>query len=134
MDAKELMALSEKATPGEWRFNVGVEAYGTVSADALALRIALICGPQNANDNGAFIAAAVNFIRSPEFAEMVKNDARYRWLRHGDNDQLVMRIYDEEGKATRNLDLKTDECWMLGRDQLDAAIDAHLAGQGEGNG
>ena len=59
----ETMETETKFTPGPWRFNPTVEHAGTVSADALGLRVALICAPSmgqtNQTDaNGRLIAAS----------------------------------------------------------------------------
>lgn len=51
---------------------------------------------------------------------------RYRWLRHGDNDERVLRIWVGPGKH-RDFDSGVDGFWLLREQHLDAAIDAQLA-------
>jgi len=49
--------------------------------------------------------------------EAMKRDAeRYRWLRHGDNDEVVLRVTDDTAYLPRN-------------EELDAAIDAAIKGE-----
>jgi len=148
MDVKELMALSEKATVGKWSA-CGAERGGCIcgliwseEADA-----ALACtsvkdtpdGPDviignQIGANAVLIAAVVNFIRSPEFAEMVKNDARWKYARSNLTQGCQQRTI-----TPWVICFRADafvEGWTL--DQLDGLVDnaiaAHLAGQGEGNG
>ncbi len=66
--------------------------------------------------------------------EAVQLDAaRYRWLRHGDHDEMVMRTY-ADGVGTRPFDPNVDNSWLFRGDELDAAIDAQLArGSGAGS-
>ena len=54
-------------TPGPWRFNPRVECAGTVSADAVGLRVALICAPgtgrtSETDANANLIAAAPDLL------------------------------------------------------------------------
>ena len=54
-------------------------------------------------------------------AEAAEADARrYRWLRHGDNDELLIRSSHTENCGP-------DYCWLLRGEELDNAIDAELA-------
>lgn len=55
-----------------------------------------------------------------------KRDAeRYRWLRHGDNDEFVMFTFD--GPGFRKFDARFDPCWLPRNEKLDAAIDAAMS-------
>jgi hypothetical protein len=48
----------------------------------------------------------------------LKADAdRYRWLRHGDNDELVLVTYERHTEMT-------PPCYLPRNEELDAAIDA----------
>ena len=51
---------------------------------------------------------------------MLKDAERYRWLRHGDNDELVMQKYSQiiEGEATH---------YLRRNESLDDAIDAAMS-------
>lgn len=73
---------------------------------------------------------APTLIDPAELAALRRDAARYRWLRHGDNDELVMRSYGDKGGA-RPFDPKIDGCWLPRNDELDRAIDAALAANGE---
>jgi len=63
-----------------------------------------------------------------------KDAARYRWLRHGDNDELVLMTYGEHG--SRPFDARMDPCWLPRDAMLDVAIDAAmgLGAVGKGDG
>lgn len=86
---EELLALADKATPGEWqyskitgsKFDVFSELTGDVVCRAKPLRTPRATLSRETADNAAFIAAAANFIRSDEFKALVKDAERYRWLR-----------------------------------------------------
>jgi hypothetical protein len=71
-----LLGLGEKATAGEWEANDDLVATdkGPVAGTCVS---ALDWREDDAN--AAFIAAACNFIRSPEFAALVADAERYRW-------------------------------------------------------
>lgn len=72
----ELLALSELATPGEWRASSG-HVYADETEDRLGCDIN--CRNGNANDwkkNAAFITAAVNFIRSDAFRQMAEAETK----------------------------------------------------------
>lgn len=66
-----------------------------------------------------------------------KRDAeRYRWLRSGDNDELVMRTYADNGRqigGVRPFDPRFDNSFLLRNEKLDAAIDT-ASGDAEGAG
>jgi hypothetical protein len=63
--------------------------------------------------------------------DLLRPDAtRYRWLRQGDNDEVVMRTYDK-GKV-RAFDARFDSCWLPRKHELDAAIDAALSAREAG--
>lgn len=53
-------------------------------------------------------------------AKMRKDAERYRWLRHGDNDEAVLHF-------TNDARCGTDSVWILRGGDLDAAIDSELA-------
>ena len=57
-----------------------------------------------------------------ELAEAKKDAERYRWLRHGDNDEPLLKFSFE---ARCN----SDDVWLLRNDELDAAIDAAMKGK-----
>lgn len=58
-------------------------------------------------------------------AENAKDAERYRWLRHGDNDEHVLLTHD--GKlGVRPFDSRFDGVWLPRNEKLDAAIDAAL--------
>ncbi len=58
-----------------------------------------------------------------ELAEHRRDAERYRWLRHGDNDERVLKSYpDTDG---------TQYIYLPRNKELDVAIDAALAAQGE---
>ena len=62
-------------------------------------------------------------------AEAAEQDAaRYRWLRHGDNDERVMRSYGKDG--LREYDPRFDGSFVLRNQDLDAAIDTAIAQAG----
>lgn len=66
--------------------------------------------------------------RLTEENEQLRADAeRYRWLRHGDNDEKIIKVYGADG--TRDFDASFDDCWLPRNEQLDAAIDAQRAGE-----
>jgi len=115
MNVQELMALSEKAESGKWN---ELDVMGAM---------------QGHGRNMAFILAAVNFIRSPEFAEMVKNDARWRWL-CGQNAFLLH--YEDVEWEKHRVNLRCGLPLDNWADALIAELAAKLAahGQGEGNG
>ena len=52
--------------------------------------------------------------------------ARYRWLRHGDNDEIVMRCADGSPVPVMQPD-ETAPCFLLRSEQLDEAIDQAMA-------
>lgn len=55
-----------------------------------------------------------------ERAEALERDAeRYRWLRHGDNDEPLLEFSLEARCGT-------DDVWLLRNEELDAAIDSAL--------
>lgn len=47
---------------------------------------------------------------------MQRDAQRYRWLRHGDNDEHVLKFSNEARCGT-------DHVWLLRGEELDAAID-----------
>ena len=52
--------------------------------------------------------------------EDARDAARYRWLRHGDNDESVMKV---RGSS------KLMDVWLLRTTELDTAIDAAIAAE-----
>jgi len=55
-----------------------------------------------------------------EMGRLRADAARYRWLRHGDNDEKCVRFNDGR-------DAMTDPfAWLLRNEELDAAIDAAM--------
>lgn len=64
-----------------------------------------------------------------ERVKVLEADARrYQWLRYGDNDEVVLMVYD--GKV-RRFDHRFDNAWLPRNEKLDAAIDvASMAGKG----
>jgi hypothetical protein len=107
MNVTELMALSEKVTQEEiWYYAPYIRE------SEFDVR----------TEGQRFVTAAVNFIRSPEFAERVKNAARYRWLQEHGLEICWNRMVPYSPGYTA-----TDA------EEMDIAIDAHLAAQqGEG--
>jgi hypothetical protein len=72
--------------------------------------------------------AAVAFIRSDEFGEMVKNDARYKWLRDK-SEKTQCGFYLSVGEALKDIRFQPQTV----DNSIDAAIDAQLSQpQGEG--
>lgn len=70
---------------------------------------------------------AERFLALSELEQARKDAERYRWLRHGDNDELVIRksCYVNDGTDERGLD------WLPRNKELDSAIDAALTGTQE---
>jgi hypothetical protein len=64
--------------------------------------------------------------------EAERDAARYRWLRHGDNDETVMLTYDSATRKARRFDPRRDSSWLLRSEELDAAIDRALSLEGGG--
>lgn len=65
-----------------------------------------------------------------KFAEVERDAARYRWLRHGDHDEIVLRVYEPgTGGHHRPFDWRLDGVWLLRNEQLDAAIDSAMPGE-----
>lgn len=62
---------------------------------------------------------ADNEVLLAEIAALKKDAERYRWLRHGDNDEPLLKFL---------LDARcgTDDVWLLRSEELDAAIDSAL--------
>jgi hypothetical protein len=54
--------------------------------------------------------------------EAERDAERYRWLRHGDNDENVLLVYDK-GRV-RKFGASYDNFWLLRDESLDTAIDA----------
>jgi hypothetical protein len=53
---------------------------------------------------------------------------RYRWLRYGDNDELVLRVFGEDDSTpSRPFDPAKDYCYLPRDKRLDTAIDAQLS-------
>ena len=56
-----------------------------------------------------------------QLQRMAKDAERYRWLRHGDNDDICIEFAD-------GLDgMYADQVWLLRGEKLDAVIDAGIA-------
>lgn len=57
----------------------------------------------------------------PALPALQKDAERYRWLRHGDNDDICIEFAD-------GLDgMYADQVWLLRGEKLDAVIDAGIA-------
>lgn len=89
------MNAQTKHTPGPWLFNQPVEHAGTVSADNVGKRIAVICAPSlgptgETIANGNLIAAAPELLdvcqRVFKFAKAVADD--------GDMDEEAKPLYE----------------------------------------
>ena len=57
------------------------------------------------------------FVR--KYMELRKDAERYRWLRHGDNDDICIEFAE-------GVDCYADDVWLLRGEKLDAVIDAGI--------
>lgn len=117
----QVQELLGRATPGEFR-TFGESLHTGISRDNEWM------AEMWNEDDAQAIAAAVNWIREhgPELMKRLdrygagdaEDAARYRWLRAGDNDELVIqRQYRRVAP------------FLLRGEKLDAAIDAARAGE-----
>ena len=122
-DLQELVALLEKATPGKYYVVTGKRiSVGPCPGQAVA-----ICNYDNGpieKANAAAIAAAINFLRSPAFAEMAVSARRYEWLRSRANQKTAYDVFGDGGHWTVGVHSNDN------RLTLDAAIDAAASGGG----
>lgn len=58
--------------------------------------------------------------------ELRRDALRYRWLRYGDNDEQVLRVYDSTQNKHRAFDSRHDGCFLPRMTQLDEAIDVAM--------
>ena len=65
-----------------------------------------------------------NSITADELERLRKDAERYRWLRHGDNDEQCLHFATECPAGT-------DTVWIKRGSELDAIIDAAIAAEGE---
>ena len=87
--------------------------------DSLAHEIRRVDG-RNSLGAAALAEALMPFIHT-ELEALRKDAERYRWLRHGDNDEACIRYTPHvHGEAT--------EAWLLRNEELDAAIDSLSGG------
>jgi hypothetical protein len=102
MDAKELMGLAAAAAEAEDVFRA--------SEPFTAKRNRLYVAAFDAKE--AFTYAAAAYLRSPEFAALVANDARYVWIRNSVQhlDTSGIHVVDSDGN-------------YVFREALDTAID-----------
>jgi hypothetical protein len=100
MDVKALLALGKKAAAGPWRKAAGWIRcpHGTKIVDV---------GPYSTlEEDAAFIVAACNFIRSPEFAALVADGERYRYVR--EHPSVVVEEWDVAWEEPTAIDRKVD--------------------------
>lgn len=77
--AAAVLALLEKATPGEWTHTMNPEASRWIIDSQPAHAIACGAGHEPATEaNAAAIVAAVNYMRSPAFAALLAENERLR--------------------------------------------------------
>ena len=108
-DLNELFRLLEHATPGPWM------AKGYVLVHRTDTGIVLIITDGNASltpHDAALIAALRNAAE-----ELIRDARRYRWLKHGDNDEKVL--------CRGPVDMS--HVYLLREQKLDAAIDAAIS-------
>lgn len=158
-----VLGLVEGATPGPWRWSENGNILGHMPDgydDSREVCAVYTDDEETGAPNAPAIIAAVNLIRQHgrellgvvERAEqlqhaldaakacivdLAKDAARYQWLRYGDNDELVMRTYADNGNrigGVRAFDPRFDNSFLLRNADLDAAIDAALATQPESAG
>lgn len=74
--------------------------------------------------NPIAVAAILAALRAKdaEIARLKADAGRYQWLRHGDNDEKVLMIY--EANCSRPFDHRYDQAWLPRNEALDAAIDS----------
>ena len=151
-ELEKIVALSEKATPGEWGtdYRKTARGYAQEVFDADGSTIATMAWhavPLNETTtttdrepNAQLIAACVNFLRThaPAIADMAKrleaaerDAARYRWLRERSYGQHKHPIVVEQRQRILDGDcIGTLYVGPLFGDLLDAAIDATQEGEG----
>ena len=85
--------------------------------EAAAIAVRFTDAAKKIDDLTAELAA-----KTAEVERLRKDAERYRWLRHGDNDELVLVTYERHTEMT-------PPCYLPRIEELDAAIDAAIAAQ-----
>jgi hypothetical protein len=120
-EVERLRELLAKATPGEWRWSTNGNIVPTPYTDTEIAAVYSEHDDDTEPANAAAIIAAIAFLRSAAFEEMVRNDARYRHVIT--RGKLPMRCtagyYYEDGVL---------------HPTPEAAIDAAMSAEGAGNG
>jgi hypothetical protein len=126
-----LRELLGKATPGEWQAKNDCEwdeIVGNIDGpDAGQFHYTHVCSVDmddlrtpEYHANAAIICASINFLRSAAFDEMVRNDARYRWLRERHDDDTTDSFWH----------VRDHNAHPVARGKLDTAIDTAMSAEG----
>lgn len=131
-EGRRLLAAVEGMTPGPWHVRQGDEWTCDLATSETFGEWNVVSANKRRDEcdaNMAGIAALRNeaptLIRSlcEALGEAVADAERYRWLRHGDNDERVM-MTSVQDEGCRPFDHRFDASWLLRNEKLDAAIDA----------
>ena len=120
----ENASLTEEVTEQARLLGISAEKELTLLSkiEKLERGLAAIIKERNAFQDQCIRLEQKRALEKFELAEVKQDAERYRWLRHGDNDEPLL-------KFSFDARCNSDDVWLLRNDELDAAIDAEMKGK-----